>query len=266
MAEGARVDSIEVLRRFRAALWKFAESANLALGDAESELQRTLVWLETEQQTYWTHQVRNRSEAVTAAKDKVRQKQLFKDATGREQSAVDEQKALAVAQRRLAEAQQKLENTRKWARRLQRELHNYKGGVQPLATFVAVDIPAAVATLDKLSGALNRYVAAQPAVAGSTAEAAPAAVGASGVDAGPSMARGDTEAIEPPAPPTPPAGFPAMVPPQVALATEGSDGVVAFAVYATVAEAEQAASGAGAAAAAPRRLYDAGGRVVREIR
>src|SRR3954468_1309867 len=217
MAEGARVDSIEVLRRFRAALWKFAESANLALGDAESELQRTLVWLETEQQTYWTHQVRTRSEAVTAAKDKVRQKQLFKDATGRVQSAVDEQKALAIAQRRLAEAQQKFENTRKWARRLQRELHNYKGGVQPLATFIAVDVPAAVATLDKLSGALGRYVAAQPATVGSTAEAAPASAGPSGGEGAPSMARGDTETIEQPTP-SPPVGFPSISTPQVALA------------------------------------------------
>src|SRR5689334_3465597 len=213
MAEGARVDSIEVLRRFRAALWKFAESANLALGDAESELQRTLVWLETEQQTYWNHQVRQRTEAVTAAKDKVRQKKLFKDSSGRVQSAVDEEKALAVAQRKLEEAQHKLEATRKWARRLQRELHNYKGGVQPLATVVAVDVPAAVSTLDKLSGALDKYVAAEPALAGSTTEAAPAGAGVFGGEGGPSMGRGETAAMEPPA--ELPPGFPQVAAPQV---------------------------------------------------
>ena len=77
MATGARVESIEVLRRFRAALWKFAEAANLALGDAEGEVQRMVVWLETEQQTFWNHQVRSRTEAVTAAKEKVRSKKLF---------------------------------------------------------------------------------------------------------------------------------------------------------------------------------------------
>ena len=139
-----------------------------------------VVWLETEQQTFWNYQVRSRTEAVTAAKEKVRSKKLFKDSSGRAQSAVDEEKATdggpAAAGK---EKQQKLENTRKWARRLQRELHNYKGGVQPLATLVAVDIPTAVSTLDKLSGSLDKYVAAEPVTAGSTIEAAPAAAGGS---------------------------------------------------------------------------------------
>lgn len=265
MATGARVESIEVLRRFRAALWKFAEAANLALGDAEGEVQRMVVWLETEQQTFWNHQVRSRTEAVTAAKEKVRSKKLFKDSSGRAQSAVDEEKALMVAQRRLEEAQQKLENTRKWARRLQRELHNYKGGVQPLATLVAVDIPTAVSTLDKLSGSLDKYVAAEPVTAGSTIEAAPAAAGGFGGEGDASMSRGDTPTGEPVAPAQPPAGFPQVAAPQAVLATAGPDGSPSFTVFATLEEAEQAAANRAAEAGAPVRLYDATGRVVKEI-
>src|SRR5687768_5439599 len=189
MPEGARVESVDALRSFRAALVKFAETANVALGDAESELQRTLVWLETEQDTFWQHQVRKWTEAVAAAKDKVRQKKLFKDSSGRFPSAVDEEKHLAVCLRRLEEAQQKHANTRKWARRLQRELHNYKGGVGQLATNVAHDIPVAIARLDKMGGILDAYVslAARP---GSAEPAAPILGQAAG-DAG-SMGRGDT--------------------------------------------------------------------------
>src|SRR3989442_4107651 len=79
MSDFARVESIDALRDFRAALWKFAEVAQVALGDAESELSRTLMWLENEQTSYWAGQVRKRHAAVTAAVEKLREKKLFKD-------------------------------------------------------------------------------------------------------------------------------------------------------------------------------------------
>src|SRR5437763_1905388 len=162
MADSARIDSIDVLRSFRAALWKFAETANAALGDSESDVNKTLVWLENEQQTHWQHQVRVRTEAVAAAKDKVRQKQLFKDSTGRQQSAVDEMKLLAIAQRRLQEAEQKLAATKSRARRLQREAQNYEGGGQRLETVISVGPPLAVAGLERDYAARDQCVAAAP--------------------------------------------------------------------------------------------------------
>ena len=189
MPVGARVESVDALRSFRAALVKFAEAANVALGDAESELQRTLMWLETEQDTYWQHQVRKWTDAVAAAKEKVREKKLFRDSSGRFPSAVDEEKRLKLCVQRMEEAQQKLVNTRKWARKLQRELHNYKGGVSALSTNVAHDIPLAIARLDKMGGILDAYVslAARP---GSAEPSAPI-LGQGAGDAG-SMGRGDT--------------------------------------------------------------------------
>jgi len=194
MADAARIDSIDVIRTFRAALWKFAETANAALGDAESDVNKTLVWLENEQQTHWQHQVRVRMEAVAAAKDKVRQKQLFKDSTGRQQSAVDEQKLLSIAQRKLQEAEQKLAATKAWSRRMQRETHNYKGGVQRLQTVISVDLPNAVASLDRMYAALEKYVAAGPASAASTAATAPSGAPPAAGEGGGAMARAVTEA------------------------------------------------------------------------
>src|SRR5688572_17309803 len=219
MPEGARIESVDALRSFRAALVKFAEAANVALGDAESELQRTLVWLETEQDTFWQQQVRKWTEAVTAAKDKVRQKKLFKDSSGRFPSAVDEEKHLAICLRRLEEAQTKMANTRKWARRLQREIHNYKGGVGRLATTVASDLPRAIARLDKLGGILDAYVSlsAGPGVTESYAPALGAAEGSGGAA---SMGRGDTAPIaaEGPQDLSTLPGFPNVGPGQAVLA------------------------------------------------
>src|SRR3954470_10065824 len=122
MSEGARVEDVELLRGMRAAMFKFAEAANVALADAEAEAQQTLVWLESEQRQFWQTQVRKSSEAVGRAAEAVRMKKIYKDASGRQSSAVDEEKALAVAKRRLEEAERKLENVRRYIPRLQREL------------------------------------------------------------------------------------------------------------------------------------------------
>ena len=158
MTQGARIDSIDTLKHFRIALIKFAESASTALQDAESDIQQTMNWLETEQLSHWQTQVRKRHDIVERAKEAVRMKKLFKDSSGRTPSAVDEEKALRIAQARFEEAEQKLANVKKYSRVLQREIQTYKGAVQRLATSVASEIPTAAALLDKMLISLENYV------------------------------------------------------------------------------------------------------------
>jgi hypothetical protein len=159
MSGYARVESVDALRAFRQALIKFAETANVSLADAEGEMTRVLVWLETEQDTYWQSQIRKRHEDVERARDAVRQKKLYKSPAGNTQSAVEEEKMLKIAQRRLEEAEQKLKNVRRYVPRLQKELQNYKGGIQRLQGDVMTDIPLAVSRLDKMVGMLEMYAA-----------------------------------------------------------------------------------------------------------
>jgi hypothetical protein len=215
MSNDVRIDSIDSLRAFRVAIWKFIESAQAALGDAESDVNKTLVWLSGEQETFWAHQIRLRTEAVNKAREKVRDKRLYKDASGRVQSAADEEKALKAALRRLEEAEQKLAATRKWARKIQHEIHNYKGGVQRLATMLSTDLPTAAARLEKLSIALGKYVAAGPSVATSTAGREIPAQTADAAE-GESMSRAEPGAAEVASHALPP-GFPELSESQVAL-------------------------------------------------
>jgi hypothetical protein len=161
MSGQARIDSVDQLRVFRTYLVKFAEHAMTALADAEGEMQRVLVWLETEANTYWTGQIRKRAEHVEKCKDAVRQKKLFKSPTGSTQSAVEEEKALRMAQKRLEEADAKLKAVRRYTPKLQKEISMYKGGVQRLATTVSSDIPTAVGRLDRMVAALEAYAAMQ---------------------------------------------------------------------------------------------------------
>ena len=185
MAEGARVESVEVMRGLKVALLKFQEAASTALGDAESEMGRMMMWLTTEQDSHWRHQIRKREEIVMRCKEAVRMKKIFKDATGRQQSAIEEEKALKLAMRNLEEAQQKLAAVRKWARVLPKEIELYKGSVQRFATTVQSEIPVAAGHLEKLASKLDAYVSLRVAEpAGASGD------GATAGDAGPSMGRG----------------------------------------------------------------------------
>ena len=191
---GARVQNIDTLKHFRIALWKFAESANVALGDAEGEVQRTVSWLQGEQQQFWTSQIRKRHEFVNRCKDAVRQKQLFKDSTGRVQSAVDELKALGIAKKKLEEAEQKLINTKRHSGKLQKELHMYKGAVQGFATAVASDLPTAVANLDRMVHSLEAYVSLTASSGVLESSPMPSSATAGSGD-GNVMSRSDVEAL-----------------------------------------------------------------------
>jgi hypothetical protein len=162
VAEGARVESIDALKHFRVALFKFQESANSALADAEGDLHSTLTWLENEQYMFWQNQIRKRHDLLERAKEALRMKKLFKDSSGRTPSAVEEEKAMLLAKRRLEEAEEKFNNVKKYTRVLQREIQTYKGSVQRFATTVQSDLPVAVAMLDSHVTTLEQYVMLAP--------------------------------------------------------------------------------------------------------
>ena len=158
MSESASVESIDMLVTLRRAIFKFIDAVNVALTDSESELGRTLMWLEGEQATYWKLQHRKRTELVTRCREAVREKQIFKDATGSRSSAVDEIKQLKKALALLEEAEQKMAAVKRYRTLLQKEIMQYKGMVQRLASTVQGDLKIATAELDHMVQTLQGYV------------------------------------------------------------------------------------------------------------
>lgn len=204
MAEGtAKVESIEPLKTLKRAMIKFAEAANVALADAESEGARTLIWLQNEQLQYWTSQIRKRQDLVARCEEAVRMKKLFVDSAGRRSSAVDEIKALDKAKRMLEEAQTKLANCKMWSRRLEKSVQDYRGTVQRFSTTVSNVLPVYAAKLEASVRTLERYLGLQaPGQAASSAAggAGDAAGGASGPAGMGQMTRPEGEVVEPTAP------------------------------------------------------------------
>src|SRR4051794_25829414 len=202
MSETARIDSIAELRAFRVALIKFTDACNVALGDAESDMQRTLTWLERDQITYWNGQLAKRAEMVSRAKEAVRMKKLFKSPTGHTQSSVEEEKALRVALRLQEEAEQKIVACKQWAKRLQKEIMLYKGGVTRFTSVLGGDVPRGLAMLDAMASSLEQYATLSAGGGGGAGAAGgPGAQGAFSGDSLESMARAADEAPKPAADP-----------------------------------------------------------------
>src|SRR5690606_14910727 len=72
-------------------------------------------------------------------------------------SVVEEQKNLNKAKARLAHAQRKYENVRRWAPVWEREALLYKTATAGLSEKLARDVPVAVARLERMLASLEEY-------------------------------------------------------------------------------------------------------------
>ncbi len=159
MLQAARVNSINALKDFKRALGSFATVINTALGEAQSDLQRTTWWVQQNQLTHWQAQKRKRTAQLAQAKSELFRAQVA--SPDQRVPAVIERKAADRAQQRLDEAETKLVNVKRWGRLLERETILYKGLCQQLARTVDGEVPQALLRLDKMVDALEKYVRIQ---------------------------------------------------------------------------------------------------------
>lgn len=163
MSQYARINSVALLKLLKASLATFSDTAAVALDEVATDIQRTLAWLTEDRRRYWTEQVRVCRERAVQAKLALKQKQVLDRAlSGTTSSAVEERKALAIAERRLHEAESKLARTRSWILQIEKLQSDYRGGVQGLVSAIDADIPNARARLDKMIDSLEDYIALAP--------------------------------------------------------------------------------------------------------
>ncbi|MBI1375090.1 MAG: hypothetical protein GC159_20415 [Phycisphaera sp.] len=158
MADPARVHSIDALRDFKVALIKFAEEVREALVDADADMLKAKQWIDGEVKSGWSRNLQKSKEQVTAAKAAVQRKQVYAASKETAPSCVDEQKALAMAKKRVEKSEEKLRNVSRWSRGLEKEVQMCRSQSQTLAQTVDVEIPKAVALLDRLMERLQEYL------------------------------------------------------------------------------------------------------------
>jgi len=156
MGSGARVTDIHALVQFRPALIQFGEDTQRALTSPGADAGRVLSWLKQERMPYWKREIRIRSEKAVVANSKLVQQTSSESP----RPLVDARKAYELAKRRVREAEEKHERTRRAMLTLQKEIDRYRGSVQPLATIARSEMKTAVGKLDGFVRALEEYTKA----------------------------------------------------------------------------------------------------------
>lgn len=162
MNGSARVQSVEVIEGFRADLWKFAEAVSQSTSEAEGEAYRVLQWLDHEAGPYWQRELRQCQQKVHEAKQALNSRKLYKAVDGSHAAAVEQEQALAAAERQLKHAEDRLAKVKQWRRELDRRMSEFKPALQTVARIADQTIPDAVAHLDRLTSSLQAYLAMAP--------------------------------------------------------------------------------------------------------
>lgn len=177
MAEQANVHSIEAIKEFRAALCRFGEDTKNALGAVDMEVRRTLDWLLHDRPMHWQNEIKRCKEDLSQANAEVFRRRLQAKPGYAVQDT--EQKELARhAQRRLNEAEHKLEVVKKWGPQLQHAVEEYRGRARPMSDMIEQDLTQALALLDRMTDALDAYISLAPPPITQHDEAASAVAGA----------------------------------------------------------------------------------------
>ncbi|HKI16765.1 MAG TPA: hypothetical protein VKA15_02750 [Isosphaeraceae bacterium] len=159
MSRSANVLSTQTLKDFRITLCNFGEEARNALSGVEMELRRTRDWLERDQLGYWQAQVKRRQQQVMQARADLHKRKISQQ--GSDAVSDSEQKeALRDAERGLRIAEEKVDLIKKkLIPFLHHEIAEYHAHAQPLGDHLAGGFERSIASMEKMTAALESYLA-----------------------------------------------------------------------------------------------------------
>jgi hypothetical protein len=163
VSRSAKITSIELLPRLAAGLQRFRSEAAGAVDDIEAEIRRALDWIHHDRKEYWARELRRSEDAVTQARIQLQQARVVRRVGDHRPACVDEQRALERARRRLDTAQQKVRAVQHWSQVIDRAVEEFQQDRTGFVNWLEIDLPRAVAALDRMSQALASYVSLEVA-------------------------------------------------------------------------------------------------------
>jgi len=160
MAQGsARIDSPEVIRRFRSHFVVFEETCREALAQVQWDIQKASDWVGREQLRYWKRQLRKRAEAHHLAR--LAYQRARHDARQSSHStSVDAKVAFKKAERLKEEAEEKMRAVKKWMTVLEHSATDLLSPCLSLSAKMEALAPRALARLDRMADSLDAYFSA----------------------------------------------------------------------------------------------------------
>ncbi len=156
MSDQAKVTSTEVLRRFKFSLNQFDSDARDAITNLKLELRRALAWIEQDRARYWPREVHRASDAVAIARHELERCEMALREEDK-RSCYEQKLALEQAKRRLRLAEEKVRAVRRWRVEMQRQADQFEGRLAKLGNYLDSDLPRAVASLERMIAALDKY-------------------------------------------------------------------------------------------------------------
>ncbi len=153
MAEAANITSVEAIAEFRAALIVFLSKIRPLLEETSGEITRTKQWLENDQRRLWDNQFHLRWRKLEEARAELFNATLSK----LQESSSLHTMAVQRADRAVRECETKLKLLKKWDRDLEDKTDPLIKQTGQFQTFLATEMPRAVADLDQVIRALEAY-------------------------------------------------------------------------------------------------------------
>ncbi|MFZ4573521.1 MAG: hypothetical protein ACOYN0_03940 [Phycisphaerales bacterium] len=157
MRDQAHVQSPKALTEARNSVVEFVEVVRATFASVESDINRVDQWLTHERPAHWKREIRLREDAVQRAKLEIERKRLIR--APEPASVVFEQRQLAKARERVESARKRQEATQRWAVAFQKQAQMAKSASRDLSDAVSVNLPRAVALLERMTASLEAYLA-----------------------------------------------------------------------------------------------------------
>jgi hypothetical protein len=156
MSSPAKVHSSDAIEAVRRAMMLFVEQVSDALTELSAEMRRMQEWLEHDRPRHWKTQLKLANDLVHEAQQALHRCLMFPIAKERP-SCTEERMALKKAKARLEYCDQKTERVRYWQKTMRHELFEYEGRMTQLLRLVDVEVPQAIAVLNKILRNLEEY-------------------------------------------------------------------------------------------------------------
>jgi hypothetical protein len=158
MPQTAKVTSIEAIDTFKASLIVYLEKAGCVLDDVSDDVVRTRIWLQSDRQLHWKHQVRQRTRELAQAQQELLTARL----SGMPEAVKSRQMTVNKAGLALREAEERLARVKQWIRQFETQVEARAKVVTQLRHSLAHDMRKAVAFLEGAATSLAAYAEVAP--------------------------------------------------------------------------------------------------------
>jgi hypothetical protein len=158
MSGQAHVASISALDDFRAKLIVYLSKAGRVLDDVRQEVVGTRIWLQTDRQLHWKHELKRRNQVLAQAQQELLSARL----SGHPSVVQDRRMAVQRARAAVDAAEQRFTRVKTWLRRYDTQVESKLKAVTQLRQILTQDMKKAIAVLDGSGRILAEYADLAP--------------------------------------------------------------------------------------------------------